>query len=112
MRVYKINTNLTDKQNKNLIKNMSDEDANFFTSLDIKVSVDLLDENENITSVMVTNVINLEKLKTYFISKNIEFTVDDITEYFSQEEDEDNLKEILADITSEDILKLFGIEIK
>lgn len=111
MRVYKINTNLTDKQNKELIKNMSDEDANFFTSLDIKASVDLLDENENITSVMVTNVINLEKLKTYFTNKNIEFTVDDITEYFSQEEDDDKLNEILEDITTEDILKLFGIEI-
>ena len=61
---------------------------------------------------MVTNVINLEKLKTYFIGKNIEFTIDDITEYFSQEEDVDKLDEILQDITTEDILKLFGIEIK
>ncbi len=111
MRVYKISTNLTDEQNKDLVKNISEEDANFLATLDIKVSVDLLDEEDKLTTVMVTNILNLEKLKTYFTKANIEFEVEDITEYFSSEEDEDSLNTILAEVTAEDIMKTFGVEI-
>jgi hypothetical protein len=111
MRVYKISTNLTDEQNKDLVKNISEEDANFLATLDIKVSVDLLDEEDKLTTVMVTNILNLEKLKTYFTKANIEFDVEDITEYFSSEEDEESLNKILAEVTAEDIMKTFGVEI-
>lgn len=111
MRVYKISTNLTDQENKDLVKNISEEDANFLSTLDIKVSVDLLDEDDKLTSVMVTNIINIEKLKIYFVKNNITFDVEDITEYFSSEEEEEKLKEILEDISTEDILKTFGVEI-
>jgi hypothetical protein len=111
MRVYKINTNLTDEENKNLVKNISEEDAFFLSALDIKVSVDLLDEEDKLTTIMVTNILNLEKLKTYFVKSNIEFTVEDITEFFSSEEDEEKLLDILEDLTTEDILRNFGIEI-
>jgi hypothetical protein len=111
MRVYKISTNLTDQENKDLVKNISEEDANFLSTLDIKVSVDLLDEDDKLTSVMVTNIINIEKLKIYFVKNNINFDVEDITEYFSSEEEEEKLKEILEDLSTEDILKTFGVEI-
>jgi hypothetical protein len=111
MRVYKISTNLTDQENKDLVKNISEEDANFLSTLDIKVSVDLLDEDDKLTSVMVTNIINIEKLKIYFVKNNITFDVEDITEYFSSEEEEEKLKEILEDLSTEDILKTFGVEI-
>jgi hypothetical protein len=111
MRVYKISTNLTDQENKDLVKNISEEDANFLSTLDIKISVDLLDEDDKLTSVMVTNIINIEKLKIYFVKNNITFDVEDITEYFSSEEEEEKLKEILEDLSTEDILKTFGVEI-
>ena len=111
MRVYKINTNLTSQQNKEIVKNISKEDVNFLSTLDMKVSVDLLDEEDKLTTILVTNLINLEKLKTYFNKTNIEFGVEDITEYFSSEEDEESLNKFLEEITSEDIMKKFGIEI-
>ena len=78
MRVYKINTNLTSQQNKEIVKNISKEDVNFLATLDMKVSVDLLDEEDKLTTILVTNLINLEKLKTYFNKTNIEFGVEDI----------------------------------
>jgi len=111
MRIYKIDTNVTDEQNKELVKNISEEDANLLSSLDIKVSVDLLDEEDKLTTIMVTNIINLEKLKTYFSKNNILFEIEDITEEFTQETEEETLYQILEDLTSEDILKKFGVEI-
>lgn len=111
MRVYKISTNLTDQENKDLVKNISEEDAKFLATLDIKVSVDLLDEDDKLTTVMVTNIINIEKLKTYFVKNNIIFEIEDITEYFSSETEEDKLVEIIEEISTEDILKTFGVEI-
>lgn len=111
MRVYKIDTDVTNEQNNQLVKNISEEDANMLATLDIKVSVDLLDDEDKLTSIMVTNILNLEKLKSYFSKNNISFEIEDITEEFTQETDEEKLNEILEDISSEDILKKFGIEI-
>lgn len=110
MRVYKISTNLTNDQNRNLVKNISEEEANFLSGLDIKVSVDLLDEDDKITTVMVSNILNIEKLKTYFYRSNIEFEIEDITEHFTSETDEEKLHETLSELTMDDILKTFGVE--
>lgn len=111
MRVFKISTELTDEQNKILVKNISEEDSNLLTSLDIKVSVDLLDEEDKLTTIMVTNILNIEKLKTYFSKNNIEFDIEDITEEFSQEENQEINNQILEDLSTEDILKKFGINV-
>ncbi len=111
MRVFKIDTELTDSENKALVKNISEDDANFLSSLDIKVSVDLLDENDKLTTIMVTNILNLEKLKTYFTRSNIECQIEDITQHFTGEQDENVVTKILEDLTYEDILKSFGVEI-
>lgn len=111
MRVYKIDTNLTDSQNKNLLKGISDEDANFLTTLDIKVSVDLLNEEDELTTVMVCNVLNLEKLKTFLVKNKIQFEIEDITLEFTNETDDDKITEILEGLTTEIILAKFGIEV-
>lgn len=111
MRIYKLDTNLTDKQNRELLKNLSEEDANFLATLDMKTSVDLLNENDEITTVMVCNLINLEKLKTFLVKNDITFEVEDITSEFTQETDDEKIVEILEEVTTEDILTKFGIEI-
>jgi hypothetical protein len=110
MRVYKISTNLTNEENKELVRNISEEDSLFLATLDIKVSVDLLDDEDKLTTVMVTNIINLEKLKSYFIKMKIYFDIEDITEEFSKETEEKKLNEFLEELTTEDILKTFGVE--
>jgi hypothetical protein len=111
MRVFKIDTNLTDSKNKNLLKNISDEDANFLSLLDIQVSVDLLDENNFLSTVMVCNILNLEKLKTFLSKNKIQFEIEDITSEFTDAVEEEKISEYLKEINSEEILKKFGIEI-
>lgn len=111
MRVYKLSTKLTDEENRKLVLNLSDEETKYLSTLDMSVSVDLLDEDNLLTTVMITNLINLEKIKSFLNNHSVEFEVEDITEAFSSEEDEDKLKEFLEDLTQDDILKTFGIEI-
>ena len=111
MRIYKLDTNFTDKQNKDLLKSLSDEDANFLATLDMKTSVDLLNEDDEITTVMVCNVINLEKIKTFLFKNEIKFEIEDITLEFTSETEDEKLIEVLEEITTEDILTKFGIEI-
>jgi hypothetical protein len=101
MRVYKIETNLTNKENINLLKNISDEDSNILSGLDINVSVDLLDEYDKLTTIMVTNILSLEKLKNFFNRNNILTEIEDITDEF------DNVDEL----DQYDILQKFGIEV-
>jgi hypothetical protein len=111
MRVYKLSTKLTDEENRKLVLNLSDEETKYLSTLDMSVSVDLLDEDNLLTTVMITNLINLEKIKSFLNNHSVEFEVEDITEAFSSEEDADKLKEFLEDVTQDDILKTFGIEI-
>lgn len=111
MRVYKLDTNLTDKQNKELLKNLSEEDANFLATLDMKASVDLLNEDDELTTVMVCNLINLEKIKTFLVKNEINFEIEDITSEFTSETEDEKIVEILEEITTEEILTKFGIEV-
>jgi hypothetical protein len=111
MRVYKLSTNLTDEENRNLVLNLSDEETKTLSTLDMSVSVDLLDEDNRLTTVMVSNLISLEKIKSFLNNHLVKFEVEDITEVFSNEENEDKLKEILENLTQDDILKTFGVEI-
>jgi hypothetical protein len=111
MRVYKLDTNLTDSQNKELLKNLTDEESILLSSLDIKTSVDLLNEDDELTTVMICNVINIEKLKIFLTKKEISFDVEDITEEFTSETEEEKILESLEDISAEEILKKFGLEV-
>jgi len=111
MRVYKLDTNLTDSQNKELLKNLTEEDSILLSSLDIKTSVDLLNEDDELTTVMVCNVINIEKLKTFLTKNQIKFEVEDITEEFTNETEDEKIIEVLEEISTEEILKKFGLEV-
>jgi hypothetical protein len=111
MRVYKLDTNLTDSQNKELLKNLTEEDSILLSSLDIKTSVDLLNEDDELTTVMVCNVINIENLKTFLTKNQIKFEVEDITEEFTNETEDEKVIEVLEEISTEEILKKFGLEV-
>lgn len=84
-RVYLINTNLTEESNKDLTKNLSEKDQQIMLDLDLKLSVDLVNENNFITSVVVCNQINLEKMKEFFKSNNVEVDIQDATDLFVTE---------------------------
>jgi hypothetical protein len=110
-RLYKIETNLTNQQNNELLKNTSDEDQKYLTSLDIKVAVDLVNEQDFIETFMVINEINLEKLKVYFKKQNIKYDIQDITDYFIEDSEIEDISKFLEELTSDDIFKKLGIEI-
>lgn len=99
MRVYKIETNLTSEKNNDLLKNISEEDSLILRSLDISVSVDLLDENDNLTTVMVIDILNLEKLKEYFNRVVVQYDIEDISDEF----------EDISNINKDIILNKFGL---
>ena len=84
-KVWKIKTNLTEQENKQLLSKMSDDDNELMTTLELKLSVDVI-ENETITSFVVCNELNLEKLKSLLINHDVEFNVEDTTEFFVSNE--------------------------
>jgi hypothetical protein len=93
--VWIITTDLTESQNKNLIKNLSEEDQKMMSDLDLKISVDLIDEEDHITSVMVCNKIDIEKIKDFLTRNNVKWGLEDGT----------NLFENIDELTEEDIVE-------
>ncbi len=84
-RVYIITTDLTVDANKKLTKNLSEKDQQIMLDLDLKLSVDLVNDEDKITSVIISNQLNLEKMKDFFKNNNVNFTIDDATELFTSE---------------------------
>jgi hypothetical protein len=84
-KVWKITTNLTEQENTELMSNMTEQEHEMMTTLELKLSVDVI-ENETITSFVVCNELNLEKLKSLLINHGVQFNVDDTTEFFVNEE--------------------------
>lgn len=82
-RVWIIDTNLTEETNKELSKNLTEKDQSIMLDLDLKLSVDLVNENNFITSVVVCNQLNIEKLKDFFKNNNVIFEIQDSTELFT-----------------------------
>jgi len=82
-RVWIIDTNLTEETNKELSKNLTEKDQSIMLDLDLKLSVDLVNENNFITSVVVCNQLNIEKLKDFFKNNNVIFEIQDSTDLFT-----------------------------
>lgn len=80
-KVWKIKTSLTEDDNKKLMLSMNDDDHNLMMDLDINLSVDVLDD-DTITTFMVCNELNLEKVKSLLFKYNVQFEVDDTTDFF------------------------------
>ena len=80
-KVWKIKTSLTEDDNKKLMSSMNDDDHNLMMDLDINLSVDVLDD-DTITTFMVCNELNLEKVKSLLFKYNVQFEVDDTTDFF------------------------------
>jgi hypothetical protein len=84
-KVWKIKTNMTEQENKQLMSNMTEEEHELMTTLELRLSIDVIEE-ETITSFVVCNEINLEKLKSLLLNHNVKFDVEDTTEFFVNEE--------------------------
>jgi|LauGreDrversion4_2_1035121.scaffolds.fasta_scaffold04841_19 hypothetical protein len=98
-RVYVLTTNLTEELNKNFVKNLNEEDQKTMLELDFQFSVDLVNENNNITSVIACNQINIEKMKSFLNKNNVEFTIEDATDLFLTDDKQ------VEDLTEEDVVE-------
>ena len=84
-KVWKIKTNMTEQENKRLMSNMTEEEHELMTTLELRLSIDVIEE-ETITSFVVCNELNLEKLKSLLLNHDVKFDVEDTTEFFVNEE--------------------------
>jgi hypothetical protein len=64
---------------------MTEQEHEMVATLKLNLSVDVI-ENETITSFVVCNELNLEKLKSLLINHGVQFNVDDTTEFFVTED--------------------------
>jgi hypothetical protein len=76
---------MTEQENKQLMSNMTEEEHELMTTLELRLSIDVIEE-ETITSFVVCNELNLEKLKSLLLNHDVKFDVEDTTEFFVNEE--------------------------
>jgi hypothetical protein len=104
-RIFAIQTGLTRKENTELVQNLNENDDKILMDLEFDLSVDLVDDEDVLTSIMVGNIINIEKLKSFLSNKSIKFEVEDITHIFTDESDEEIINNILESLSEEDIFE-------
>ncbi len=75
---------MTEDENRKLMTLMTEEDHELMQELDLELSVDVLEEDK-ITSFIVCNELNLEKLKSVLFKHEIKIETADVTEFFVDE---------------------------
>jgi hypothetical protein len=110
-RLFALQTGLTRKENTELVQNLNEDDDKILMDLEFDLSVDLVDDEDILTSIMVGNIINLEKLKSFLFSKNVNFEVEDITHIFTDESDEEVVNQLLESLSEEDIFKKLEVNV-
>ena len=85
IKVVKINTDLTIERNDDILKNLSDDDKIFLSDLELYASVDQVNDGL-ITSYLVGNDSNIDKVKQHLDKFNTKYTIDDITSNFKIED--------------------------
>jgi hypothetical protein len=110
-RLFALQTGLTRKENTELVQKLNEDDDKILMDLEFDLSVDLVDDEDILTSIMVGNIINLEKLKSFLFSKNVNFEVEDITHIFTDESDEEVVNKLLESLSEEDIFKKLEVNV-
>jgi hypothetical protein len=85
IKVVKINTDLTIERNDDILKNLSDDDKIFLSDLELYASFDQVNDGL-ITSYLVGNDSNIDKVKQHLDKFNTKYTIDDITINFKIED--------------------------
>ena len=102
IKVVKINTGLTPEENEDMVKNLTADDKLFLSDLELYTAFDKVNENL-ITSYLVGNDINIEKVKQHLIKFEVKYTIQDITSKFVPDDSVESI-DILLKLKPEDIL--------
>lgn len=99
-KIFEVCTNLTVQKNSEFIQNLSDEDRQQIFDIELDLGVDVVKE-DIITSYIICNDLNIEKMKEVLKKHGIEHDVTDVTSQVVS--DAKPIEEILE----EDILQKF-----
>jgi hypothetical protein len=99
-KIFEVSTNLTVQKNTEFIKNLNEEDRQEILSLDLLLGVDVVKE-DIITSYIVCNDLNMEKMKEVLKKHEIEYEVSDVTSQVVSD------AKPIDQILEEDILLIF-----
>ena len=104
-RVYRIITNLTREKNNEVMSNLDDYDQDLLMTLETDTAFDVVDDSGLITTYMVCNELNIEKVKY-----KVDFKTEDLSDIFINELVEDR-EDFLSNLTQENIVdKINSIE--
>ena len=99
-KIFEVCTNLTVQKNSEFIQSLNDEDRQQILDLDLDLGVDVVKE-DIITSYIICNDLNIEKMKEVLKKHEIEYEVTDVTSQVVSE------AKPIDQILEEDILKRF-----
>jgi hypothetical protein len=77
-KIFEVCTNLTVQKNLDFIQGLNDEDRQQILDLDLDLGVDVVKE-DIITSYIICNDLNIEKMKEVLKKHEIEYEVSDVT---------------------------------
>jgi hypothetical protein len=99
-KIFEVCTNLTVQKNLDFIQSLNDEDRQQILDLDLDLGVDVVKE-DIITSYIICNELNMEKMKEVLKKHEIEYEVSDVTSQVVSD------AKPIDQILEEDILLIF-----
>jgi hypothetical protein len=99
-KIFEVKTNLTVQKNSEFIQSLNEEDRNQILEMDLELGVDVVKE-DLITSYIICNDLNIEKMKEVLNKHQIEHEVSDVTSQLVSD------AKTIEEITGEDILQKF-----
>ena len=102
-KIFEVKTNLTVQKNSEFIQSLNEEDRNQILEMDLELGVDVVKE-DLITSYIICNDLNIEKMKEVLNKHQIEHEVSEVTSQLVSD------TKTIEEITGEDILQKFDTE--
>jgi hypothetical protein len=99
-KIFEVCTNLTVQKNTEFIQSLNEEDRQQILNLDLDLGVDVVKE-DIITSYIICNDLNMEKMKELLKKHEIEYEVSDVTSQVVSD------AKPIDQILEEDILSIF-----
>jgi hypothetical protein len=101
-KIFEVRTSLTVQKNAEFLKDINEEDRQEILDLDLNMGVDIVKEG-TITSYIICNDLNIEKMKGILKKNEIEYEVNDVTSQVVSE------GKTIDQVVEEDLLKKFSI---
>jgi len=77
-KIFEVCTNLTVQKNSEFIQNLNEEDRQQILDLDLDLGVDVV-KDDIITSYIICNDLNMEKMKEVLRKHEIQYEINDVT---------------------------------